>query len=157
MIAQVPVPTPSGAELMVWLGCLAFVFMLINQGGKVMDRVRGKKTELTQPLEVRAAVEFVRAEECRGRHEANVGRIDAMNNKLIELETQRGEDLRIAAASRREIYKKIEAAQNDMAGKLEKVRDDVSEHTESVRKELSDKLDDMPERMIATLKNTGAI
>ena len=41
--------------------------------------------------------------------------------------------------------------------KLEANRTELDQKIEDVRRELSDKIDAMPERVIATLKNTGAI
>lgn len=41
--------------------------------------------------------------------------------------------------------------------KMENVRVELDSKIESTRRELSEKIDDMPERVIATLRNTGAI
>ena len=58
---------------------------------------------------------------------------------------------------RREIVENGEKRRASIEGKVEAMRKECQQHTEHVRVELSDKLDGMEGRIIATLKNTGAI
>jgi hypothetical protein len=90
LLAQVP------AGLSEWLGCLAFVLVLLDKGSAWLDRMRGKKQEFgPQPFEVKAAQEFVsRASyhvHCdinRAEHDKMNGRVDGVLLKLDQVKTE---------------------------------------------------------------------
>ncbi len=92
-----------------------------------------------QPFEVKPHVPFATEAELK-RVE---GKVDGQSAKLDAFcdEVRRNGDTRRAS-----IEKKVDEA-----------RRECREHTESVRLELGEKIDGMEGRIIATLKNTGAI
>ena len=128
LIAQ-QLPTPSGSELMTWLGCAALVIFAAE---KLLDLKRkwfgGEKhqTEVTpQPLEVREAHRLVTDVEC-GRRSQDI------QKQIEELkEARRTADIE-SSKHRKSVYDRIE----------------------QVRKELSDKLDNIPPQIVAQLLNT---
>lgn len=62
------------------------------------------------------------------------------------VDRERSEDLRVAAVSRRTMYDKQDA-----------MRKELSDRTDTVRRELGDKIEDIPDKVISTLRNAGAI
>ncbi len=147
VLAQLPTPTPS--QLMSWLGCLGFVLLIVNQGFKLWQNLAGRShiAEISpQPLEIRQATEFVRKLEFHETRDGIAHQIQQINNQLQEARGIRITDAKDAASSRRLLHEEVKIARKDML-----------QHTENVRRELSDKIDNIPDRVIATLKNTGAI
>lgn len=129
-------------EIAAWLGCLVFCVALYNQLSKAKANLFGEKktTEVSpQPLVVKAVGEFAQERDC-------VGRYNQVEGQIAELRTKREEDLRAGSGSRRAIYEEIA-----------KTTEQTRRHMESVRTELSEKIDNMPDRMIAILRNTGAL
>ena len=59
---------------------------------------------------------------------------------------ERSDDLRLAAQSRRTMYEKQDAT-----------RKELTERSDAVRKDLGEKIDSIPDQVIATLRNAGAI
>lgn len=149
-------PQPTGQQLLIWLGCagavlggIAFLIMLVNQAVELRRTLRGDKEETRigpQPLEVRAATEFVKRHECEARHNESVNAIRGLKECFEHLAAKREEDLIRASQSREKLYSKFEEAETAMIAR-----------SDAVRKELSDKIDEMPAQMIAILKNTGAL
>lgn len=134
---------------MIWLGCaalvLAGVFFLVggyNQLMKARQNLKGEGREhhiTPQPLEVRHDLGAAQEKDC-------LNRFQATEREIAAIKKQRDEDDRVSSIHRASIY-----------NKMEQVRIEVSNHTEAVRKELSEKLDDVPDRLVAMLKNTGAL
>jgi hypothetical protein len=119
------------AEIAAWLACLVFVIALYNQLAKAKANFNGtaKRTEVSNsPLEVRESHEFATEKDC-------LLRAAALEKAIEILRSERIQDMKDAAHSRKSLYAQID----------------------QVRKELSDKIDCMPDRVIATLKNFGAI
>lgn len=54
-------------------------------------------------------------------------------------------------------HTKLEADKLEIIAAGEERSDKIRDHVERVRRELDDKIDGVPDRVIATLKNTGAI
>lgn len=163
MVAQTVVPQGFAA----WIGCAAFVLLFLNQLYVAKKNLFGSKqaTEISpQPLDVRIAHEFVRKDECVQRHGESTNKIQDIERQITALRSERADDLRVAAAGRKALYEKIEAVRKDVVGqlagifdKIDDVRKEASEHSENSRRELTEKIDDLPNQVIATLKNTGAI
>src|SRR5262245_3100619 len=131
MFAQIP--NVTGAQLMVWLGCLAFVIALVNQAMKLDDRMRGTKNEITpQPLEVKAAIEWVRQDECKSRHAQVATRTDGLEKQVQDLRRERLDDVRAAALSRKGIYDAINKTKTEMSEQIDGVRKELAGHTENV-------------------------
>jgi len=69
-----------------------------------------------------------------------------LKKELDRIARERSEDLRIAAVSRKTMYDKQDV-----------LRQELTTRTDNVRDELGKRIDAIPERVIATLRNTGAI
>jgi hypothetical protein len=138
MIAQI---TGAPEGLAVWLGCLAFIVMLANQGLRLKDRVFGRKPDeiYPQPLEVREAHAVVRERDCMARHES-------VTDAISEMRAQRIQDAKDAGAGREKMYNAVKD-----------VRMELSEHVEDVRRELAEKIDNMPAQIVAQLLNSKQI
>lgn len=109
-----------------------------------------KKTELEQPVRVELEREFAKEAVCHARHTESTQMIEGLRRERIT-------DAKDAAFSRKGIYKQIEEVGGAGTRQIEALRRELTQHTEAVRKELADKIDDLPDRMIAMLRNTGAI
>ncbi|MEI6565318.1 MAG: hypothetical protein WCR20_01470 [Verrucomicrobiota bacterium] len=129
--------TGAPVELAAWLGCLAFVVAAVNGVMRLVDRMKDKPS----PGEVRAEAsdKFVQKAQCEVLHRDFVARLQL-------LEAQRVSDGREASGQRARLYDQIKVT-----------NDQTREHIEAVRQELSDKIDQMPDRVIAMLRNFGAI
>jgi hypothetical protein len=141
-------PPPNGLQLLVWLACagsvlaaMAFLLMLFNQAAKARKTIRGERdgVDLQQPLEVTAHQELAREKDC-------LSRFDTITTHIQELRAQRERDIASNSATRKAIYEEIKAR-----------NDSTWHHIDGVRKELSDKIESVPDRVIATLRNFGAI
>jgi hypothetical protein len=139
---------PDGLQLLIWLACagsvlgaLAFLLMLFNQAAKARKTIRGERdgVDLQQPLEVTAHQEMSREKDCRDRFDTAMAHIQ-------EMKAQRERDIASNSATRKAIYEEIKAR-----------NDSTWHHIDGVRKELSDKIESVPDRVIATLRNFGAI
>jgi len=129
MFAQFDLSAPP-VGVAAWIGCFAFIVVLINAVIKLADRLRGK-----QPYPPNEILEkrVNGVEETMNEIESRVERHREANDRAAQVRTAG-------------IYTKVD-----------QVRKESQEHTEAVRKELSDKIDGLPDRLIATLKNTGAL
>ncbi len=72
--------------------------------------------------------------------------LKAMNHRIVDLEKWRGQ-----------ILQKMDEDKTQVIESGEERARRIYIHVDEVRRELSDKMDAMPDRVIATLKNTGAI
>jgi hypothetical protein len=151
---------PGAVEIASFIGALFFLAAGYNQVMKAIDRARDRKQpqEISpQPLQVAMVAEFVRKDEHHRQHSENVQAISDVRREVEGLREDRRRDQEVAAKSRKSLYEKIDEAKDSMAESTESVRKELSEKTEDVRKELSDKIDNVPDRVIAILKNTGAL
>jgi len=133
-----------GAALSFIFGGLTVYYM--QRQTKLMADAANRPAQATiapQPLSVTISQELHKEFAAKAdfdQHKSNC------EHEFARVDQQRGEDLRANAASRKVMYDK----QDDL-------RKELTERTDAVRKDLSDKIDSIPERIIATLKNTGAI
>jgi len=88
-----------------------------------------------QPIKVQSVEKIVSEKECIERHKSAIDAVEGVKQQLVKLEDARQKDSEQASKDRKTIYA----------------------HIDDVRRELSEKIDDMPDRVIATLRNTGAI
>lgn len=140
---------PSSHEAIGWL-IVAIVALVtgVNQIWKLSDRIHGRHREQSitpQPLLVATPEQFARQEEFAEHVRDN-------SQKFDKLALQREEDLRIAALARRKMHEDIQAVGREVAA--------LTATTETQTNQLGrldKKLDDVPDRVIATLRNTGAI
>ena len=96
----------------------------------------GSRREIyPDPLRVEKMVKNVSEKDCFLRNSEETKRIEQLHLQLVKLEESRETQRRQASDDRKTIYN----------------------HIDEVRRELSQKIEDMPDRVIATLKNTGAI
>lgn len=118
---------PGFWPVMEHLGLLAA--MLGNVALVVALRRRKEVRRIEpQPFDVRLIHDMAREKDCMDRHKVSL-------EQITELRGARTEDARAASISRKAIYEEI---------KRTELR-------------LSDKIDTMPDRIIATLRNFGAI
>jgi hypothetical protein len=123
-------PTPSPTELNTFLSCVLVVIGLILAGIKLTEKLKGKKPK--PPNEQLSESHAVLTQ--------RVGKLEATVEKNREAAEAQA---RVRSAG--------------LYSKMEEVRKQTSDHTESVRKELSEKIDAMPDRVVALLRNTGAL
>jgi hypothetical protein len=123
------IASPSSLELGGWLVCLAAVAFGANEVMKMIDRFAGKRHEIApQPLVVQSAMEYATKEELR------------------QLRESIAEHRRDSDEGRRKIYDKMES-----------IRLEVKEDIEGVHERINAISEEMPSRVVALLKNTGAI
>jgi len=128
------------AGLAAWLGCAAFVFMLANQALRLKERLLGEKTPqeiFPQPLEVRTVRDPVSREYCDNNYHASTRRIQAIEQELSELRTERRElsaklEEKIEIVSREipELERRLNASNE---ARLEKVHTRINEVLGEVR------------------------
>lgn len=120
-----------------WLVSAGALLWITNEIFKLAKNIRGK-----EPLPPNEQLEL--------SHGALVERVDNIEGDIkgirSELKEDRSANERHASARSSAIYKKID----DM-------RAEITAHVESVRRELSGNQNDIPDRIVAMLKNTGAI
>lgn len=136
----------SGVSFLVGIGVLYFMKVQTAAMRDQTDLLRqqmARPQQIEQPLEIRVNEEMHQVFAGKREFESHVSHT---RSEIARIDLQRGEDLRLAAQSRKTMYDK----QDDM-------RKELTERTDAVRNELSLKIDGIPERVIATLKNTGAI
>lgn len=139
---------PSGHETWVVLGGVAVLASILGNWAQwQMSRRKHESRRIEpQPLEVKQVHEFVRKDECAALHEQNRKRVVELAEmleaarRLVAAETEK------AGFSRKAIYTEIKTT-----------NDQTRNHIEEVRKELSEKIDGMPDRVIAILRNFGVI
>lgn len=136
----------SGVGFFVSVGVLYF---MKAQTTAMRDQTDLLRQQLSQPQNIAQPVEVKVNEEM---HNLFAGKdefekhVDDTREGFARVSRERTEDLRLAAQSRRTMYEKQDA-----------MRKELMEQTNGVRHELSGKIDGIPDRVIATLKNTGAI
>ena len=136
----------SGAGFLISVGVLYFMkaqTTAMREQTEVIRQQASQPTQIQQPVEVTVTEEL---------HQLFAGKRDFENHvtetrgEFARITRERSDDLRLAAQSRRTMYEKQDALRREM-----------TERTDAVRKDLGEKIDGIPERVIATLKNTGAI
>lgn len=121
--------TPTPVEIAGWLGCLFFLVAGMNQLMSFKAKLLGEKKEISpQPLEIRAVGDLVKEKDCVIRH-SNI------QKEIDELKRLREHDATEASRHRKSMYDKMDA----------------------VRDQLTEKIEETPAKVIALLRNTGAI
>jgi len=127
---------PTGSDLMVWLGCCAFIMMLVNQAIKIKTGIfpsRNQTDIYPQPLSVRESHDYVTEKDCHNMHASTEAQIK-------ELRAIRIDDIKLAAASREKMY-----------GAIEKVRIELSASNETMKRDIAKGFQDV-ERAIGQLE-----
>ena len=139
ILAAETLPDPSHFSSIGWVTViLVSIIAGLNQGFRLTDRLTGRKQDLApQPFAV-TGTPLGNAEIQRD--------LKSMNHRLKSLEDWRSDLTAKMDENKTEIL---------AAGEERAVR--IYDHVDSVRRELDAKIDAIPERVIATLKNTGAI
>lgn len=122
--------SPTPGQLQAFLGCVAFLIGIVIGLLKLKKELMGKKAK--PPNEVLGESHNTLAQ--------RVGKLEGIVDK-----------------NRDEAEKQARVRSANLYSKMEEVRKQTSDHTESVRKELSEKIDAMPDRVVALLRNTGAL
>ena len=138
------VPVQIGA----WLACLAFMVMLLNGAGKLLDRWRGESP--TPPNE-----------QLSHQHTTLSRRVDGHASEIEQLRAQlrhaQEEQDRKDSTHRASLYRKIEESENKLRIEIKELRRENTEKMEDNRRELSEDIKNMPSQIIALLKNTKVI
>lgn len=130
LITLADLASPSANELQSFLSCVVIVMGIVIAGFKLGKLLRGKAGK--PPNEQLGASHDTLAQ--------RVGKLEVVVEKNRE-----------AAEAQ---------ARTRSAGlytKMDDVRKQTMDHTEMVRRELSLKIDEMPDRIVALLRNTGAL
>ena len=119
-----------------WLrNAMLFIAALAATAYYIKALFWGDKSTVPDPLRVQKVDRIVSEKECIARHTEAARELHEVRQKFNQLEASREVQRQQASEDRKIIYR----------------------HIDEVRRELSQKIDDMPDRVIATLKNTGAI
>jgi len=132
MFAQLP--DPASYQAVGWLVVIvAGIATGVNQVLKLVDRVKGKGNLIApQPLEVREAKELVREQDCVGRHRE-------ITQQLRQVQSQRAQDLKEGAESRRGLYERLESFRRDMT----EMERRLSAENETRAKDLHNRINDI--------------
>jgi hypothetical protein len=112
---------------------LGVMFLLLAAAGvktvwDLVDRMLGKKQQISpQPLEIRAAVEFVKQSEFRAAHEHFEQRDDHLEKQLAAMRVERIQDVKDAALSRKGIYDKLDSMRRELSTEAQQVRREIPE------------------------------
>jgi len=135
MILAQATPEPgSTMQFILIIGLFANIGMAMAT--IYMARHAGKQREiLPDPLRVQKMEKLAAEKDCMARHADSTRGIEQLHQQLIELEKSRETARQQASEDRRAIYK----------------------HIDVVRLELSQKIDDMPSKIIADLRNAKGL
>ena len=112
------------AGIAVWLGCFAFVLMLVNGGFKLAGNIKGRPPqEISQPLTVQAAREYATKQELSELRQEFTGQMLEMNRdiKLLRDEVRHDRDLILTAGEQRAV--RINERIDEMPERLLKLLD----------------------------------
>jgi hypothetical protein len=151
MIAQM---TPDAVALASWLGSAAFVMLMLNQGASLIDRLRGKPPsgELKQSQEeITRRLAQVEADRAYGdsRRKAIYEQIEKLNKEVVKADNLVRVELQGEIGK---LHEKFNGVSQGVAGLMAT----TAALSLQVRG-MDEKMDGMPERVITTLRNTGAI
>ena len=116
---------------------IATIIMALATAGMWWDAKKSRVTQIAQPLEVSASP-LTAAEIQRD--------VKAMNHRLRSLEDWRNQ-----------LIQKLEEDKGQVIEAGEDRARRIYQHVEEVRKEIDGKISDLPNQLVALLKNTGAI
>jgi len=122
LFAQVNLPAPTGSDLMVWLGCAAFVLMLINQGLKVKNSIFPSRSEhevYPQPLSVKESHALVTEKQCHDRH-------ITIEDQIRDLRSLRMDDVKTAGASREKMYQAMKEVRSELSEAHDRLRNTMA-------------------------------
>lgn len=136
LIAQLPSATANG--MTEWLICAAAALVIVE---RALAFYKNHMRESPVPGET-----YTKQADCVYRHQELTGR-------LRELEHKREQDVLSSGESRKLIYKKLD----DTRDNIDDLRRELSEKIDELRKDISNGTNGIEARVIATLKNTGAI
>jgi hypothetical protein len=121
MLAEVSAPV----EIASWLGCAAFLVMLVNGVFKLKRNATGEVREIgPQPLTVKKADEFVTVQQCSLAHSGIVERLDGHDAQIQELWSAMREEDEETRKRMDESFQSIQRALGRIEGKLDaKVRE----------------------------------
>ena len=91
--------------------------------------------KIPQPLRTTREDKFVSEKDCASRHKDETNKITQLHQQLIAMEASRETQRQLASEDRKSIYS----------------------HIDHVRRELSDKIEAMPSRIIADLRNAKGL
>ena len=110
-----------------------------------------------QPLEVKEAQKFVTREHCDQVHQMTGSQMLEVKASLGELRGKMERDKQEAGFSRKAIYAEIKSTNEGTRQHIEDVRKELSADINDVKDKLLDKIDGISDKVIATLRNAGAI
>ena len=149
MLSQVNLPAPSGSELLVWLAGLGLLLMLLDRVLRIKRSIFPRKDDVEihpRPLEIRKAVDYVTKEHCDAIHSGTASHIRELKVSVSDILSRLEKGRADGDYMRKAIYSEIKEREQA-----------TRQHIESVRHELSEKIDAMPDRLVAMLRNFGVI
>ena len=72
-------------EIVGFLACVAFLVALANQGVSLVQKLRGKPLDISQPVDVQMVKECVRKDECQEKMTAIKERIDKLDGMELRM------------------------------------------------------------------------
>ena len=126
----------------LWIGSATAVLLFVQAALWIVKffRTKPEKRKIyPQPLAIKIEGQPVTEEDCTQRHHL-------IEQQMAGIRAERQADTKEQGEQRRLLYLK-----------MERLDEATRQHIEGVRKELSDKIETMPDRIIATLRNFGII
>lgn len=135
-------PDPNHYSSIGWLiVSLAGIAVAANSILKLVDRFTGKGREITpQPLEVRAAAEFMRKQECDVHRNDIIRRLDEQDRDRSELRKiihdDRAANEHAARTRSAGIYQAINKVRDDLTERITEVRDEMAKAAQDTERAL---------------------
>ena len=131
------------AEFVKWFFVVAFALVVVASA--VFGIVAFFRKPDAVKLKDDPAIEVRKAQK-RFNYDLTEQRYNDHERRILELEKASGE-----------LFGKLESDKQEILAAGEMRGDKITDHVEAVRRELDEKIDNIPDRVITTLKNTGAI
>lgn len=121
---------PTAGEFYTFLACGLTVVGIVLGVAKLFKEFKGKKPKPPN-------------EQLDSSHKNLAQRVENLEERVEKNREAAEQQARVRSAG--------------LYAKMDEVRKQTMDHTEMVRRELSSKIDDMPDRIVALLRNTGAL
>jgi hypothetical protein len=130
------------ADTLKWV--LVILVGLLMVAGIIIGIIVSFRKEKVK-IDDNPAPEFRKAQK-RFNYDLTEQRYHDHERRILALEKAKGE-----------LFGKLESDKQEILDAGEMRGDKITDHVEAVRRELDEKIDNIPDRVITTLKNTGAI
>lgn len=135
LFAQSSFEAPSG--LMTWMGCLAFLLVVLNQGWKFFGNITGRKQEIApQPFVVEHAEKPVSEAQCAIHREDIIRRLNQQDQERAEMRTKMDDAEKTARVRSAGIYTKIEEVRKELSTNTDELRAEMNRNFQDTERTL---------------------